>query len=61
MAKYVGNAFSLQMVKSFPYSINIVECDKNEALATDNTSVVGHKDTANILGVTFNRISLSPQ
>ena len=59
MAKYVGNAFSLQMVKSFPCSINIVEYDKNKALATDNTSVVGHKDTANILGVAFNRVSLT--
>jgi hypothetical protein len=59
MAKYVGNAFSLQMVKNFPCSINIVECDKKEALSTDNISVVGHQDTANVLGVKLNRVSLT--
>ncbi len=56
--KYIGNAFSLQMINEFPTSINIEECSKEEALAADNLSVVGHPDTANVLGVKFNRVSM---
>lgn len=59
MSKYIGNAFSLQMLKNFPCSVNISECTKEEALAADNISVVGHQDTANVLGVAFNRVSLT--
>lgn len=56
--KYIGNAFSLQMISTFPTSINIEECSKEEALASDNLSVVGHPDTARVLGVKFNSISM---
>lgn len=56
--KYIGNAFSLQMISTFPTSINIEECSKEEALSSDNLSVVGHPDTARVLGVKFNRISM---
>lgn len=59
MTKYLGNAFSLQMLKSFPCSINIVECTKEEALNKNNISVVGYKDIANILSVDFNRVSIT--
>ena len=58
MTKYVGNAFSLQMVSSFPTTVKVEECSKDEALAVDNLSVVGHQDTANVLGVAFNRVSV---
>ena len=58
MTKYVGNAFSLQMLVTFPSTVKVEECSKEEALATDNVSVVGHPDTAAILGVAFNRVSV---
>ena len=58
MTKYVGNAFSLQMVSNFPATVKVEECSKDEALAVDNLSVVGHQDTANVLGVAFNRVSV---
>lgn len=56
--KYLGNAFSLQMLTTFPTVIKVEECSKEDALSTDILSVVGHQDTANVLGVTFNRISV---
>lgn len=56
---YIGNAFSLQMVKNFPCDIHIEEVSKEEALSKDNESVVGHPDTANVLGVKYNRVSLT--
>lgn len=59
MKKYIGNAFSLQMIKDFPCKVNIEETSKDEALATSNESVVGHPDTAKVLGVKFNRVSVS--
>lgn len=58
MTKYVGNAFSLQMVSNFPATVKVEECSKDEALSPDNVSVVGHPDTANVLGVAFNRVSV---
>ena len=59
MAKYISNSFSLQMLNHLPTKINIEEVSKVEALAKDNVSVVGHQDTANVLGVPYNRISLT--
>ena len=58
MTKYVGNAFSLQMVTVFPATVKVDECSKDEALSPDNLSVVGHPDTAAVLGVKFNRVSV---
>ena len=58
MAKFIGNAFSLQMIKDFPATVKVEECSKAEALAPDNISVVGHPDTAAVLGVKFNRANL---
>lgn len=58
MTKFIGNAFSLQMIKDFPATVKVTECSKAEALAPDNISVVGHQDTANVLGVKFNRVSV---
>ena len=61
MTKYLGNAFSLQMLSSFPTTLNISECSKEEALSPLNVSVVGHPDTAAVLEVKFNRVSLTLQ
>ena len=61
MANYLSNAFSLQMLSSFPTTLNISECSKKEALSPSNISVVGHPDTAAVLGVKFNRVSLTLQ
>ena len=47
------------MLNHLPTKINIEEVSKVEALAKDNVSVVGHQDTANVLGVPYNRISLT--
>lgn len=59
MANYLSNAFSLQMLTTFPITLNISECSKEEALSPSNISVVGHPDTAAVLGVKFNRVSLT--
>lgn len=49
------------MLSSFPTTLNISECSKDEALSSSNISVVGHPDIAAILGVKFNRVSLKLQ
>lgn len=56
MTTYIGNAFSLQMLDAFPCSVSITEVD---SFPKDAISVVGHADTANILGVAFNRVSVT--
>lgn len=55
---YLGNAFSLQMLASFPCSVSVTEVSK-EDVPSDAVSVVGHQQTADILGVAFNRVSLT--
>lgn len=52
---YLSNAFSLQMISTFPANIKIQEV---ASIPTDAYSVVGHEDTARILGVKFNRENL---
>lgn len=46
------------MLVNFPSTVKVDECSKDEALSPDNVSVVGHPDTANVLGVKFNRVSV---
>ena len=46
------------MVSNYPATVKVVECSKDEALSSDNVSVVGHPDTAAVLGVKFNRVSV---
>ena len=53
--EYIGNAFSLQMLDSLNADVQLSEVESFPATAT---SVVGHQDTANVLGVAFNRVSL---
>lgn len=56
MAKYIANAFSLQMLdlsKGLTVKITPVS-----GFPSDCISVVGHPDTAKVLGVECNRVSL---
>lgn len=53
--EYISNAFSLQMLDSLNADVQLSEVESFPATAT---SVVGHPDTANVLGVAFNRVSL---
>lgn len=51
------NAFSLQMLDEFPCKLNIEDIDESEI--NDNIySVIGHQDTANVLGVPMRRINI---
>ena len=90
MKKYLGNAFSLQMLQGFPANVKISECSRSEifdgyAICEDGgrvwgsdavdmqnyvvdevdelrpgiVSVIGHADTAAVLGVPFNRTNVS--
>jgi len=54
---YFGNAFSLQMLSEFPATLKINEIEKKE-IARNFVSIVGHPDTARILGVPYNRVSI---
>ena len=56
MQKFLLNAFSLQMVKSFPCVIHVEEVD---TLPEGLVSAIGHADTAAVLGVEMNRINVS--
>lgn len=58
MTKYIANAFSLQMIGSFPCVLDVQEVSREEALTVDNVSCVGHADTARVLGVPCNRVSV---
>lgn len=53
---FLLNAFSLQMVKNFPCSINVEEVAE---LPQGLESAIGHQDTANILGVPMNRVNVT--
>jgi hypothetical protein len=54
---YVSNAFSLGMVpRDLLMTVRIAPC--NEPDTRHMVSVVGHPDTAAVLGVAFNRVTL---
>ena len=57
---FVNNAFSLQMLKG-DCTIKISHIKKREfdQAKKDCISVIGHKETATVLGVPFNRASIS--
>lgn len=52
---YLCNAFSLQMLDSFPASVMVQEVTE---LPEGLTSAIGHQDTANVLGVPMNRVNV---
>lgn len=56
---YIGNAFSTKML-DVPQTVKFeqVTADEFNNIKTAATSAVGHQDTANVLGVEMNRISL---
>lgn len=54
--QYLSNAFSLQMLTSFPSTVSIEEVKE---LPQGLKSYIGHPDTASILGVEFNRGNLT--
>lgn len=55
---YLGNAFSLQMLNEFPADVKISSVTEEEVHNADSISVVGHLDTAVVLQVPYNRVSV---
>jgi len=53
---FLLNAFSLQMLQEFPATVSFTEVHE---LPEGLTSAVGHADTAAVLGVEANRVSVS--
>ncbi len=53
---YLLNAFSLQMLQDFPCNVSFEEVS---SLPEGLTSAIGHQDTASVLEVPMNRISVS--
>lgn len=53
---YLLNAFSLQMLEAYPSSVRFEEVD---SLPEGLTSAIGHADTAAVLGVEMNRVSVT--
>lgn len=59
--KYISNAFSLQMLDistAVSLSVTPVTESEFEDIKASVESVVGHPDTAAVLGVSFNRANL---
>lgn len=52
---YLLNAFSLQMLEDFPCEVRFTEV---KDLPAGLESAVGHADTASVLGVAMNRVSV---
>ena len=59
--KYVCNAFSLQMVNVDDYDMKVRTISEEEFnnIKSVTPSAVGHADTANVLGVAMNRVSVT--
>lgn len=57
MAKYLSNAFSLQMLTSADADINVIEVDKDQIPFNKLISTIGHQDIADLLGVPVNRVN----
>lgn len=57
--KYIGNAFSLGMVpRNLLGGVRFAPASENEVDRGSCRSIVGHADTAAVLGVEFNRASV---
>lgn len=61
MSQYIGNAFSLQMLGDMSSAdIKVERIDGiSDEVKSSAVSVVGHPDTAKVLGVEFRRVSLT--
>lgn len=55
MKAFLLNAFSLQMLETFPCEVRFTEI---ESLPEGLVSAIGHADTAAVLGVPMNRVSV---
>lgn len=55
---YLGNAFSLQMLDEFPAFVKISSVDEKEVFYCEPESIIGHADTARVLGAPCNRVSV---
>lgn len=56
---YIGNAFSLGMIpQNLLEKVRFVQSSEAEARRSSAKSIVGHADTAAVLGVEFNRESV---
>ena len=55
---YLLNAFSIQMLSYFPCNAQFIKIGKSEIDFNNVESAIGHADTANVLGVPMNRISV---
>lgn len=62
MSVYIGNAFSTKMLDA-PQTVKFEEVTADEFNEIKNIAVsaIGHQDTANVLGVQMNRVSLKLQ
>jgi len=62
---FISNAFSLQMIpnelleKGVNISVNEISKEEFKFIKDKAVSVVGHEDTARVLGVKFNRANLT--
>lgn len=59
---YIANAFSTKMLDA-PQTVKfeMVDVDEFNCIKDNAISAVGHQDTANVLGVEMNRVSLKLQ
>lgn len=59
---YIANAFSTKMLDA-PQTVKFEQVDADEFNEIKNIAVsaIGHQDTANVLGVEMNRVSLKLQ
>ena len=58
--KYLGNAFSLQMLQNWTTAnVEVKTSTLSEAVSFGVYSVIGHQDLADILGVPMNRENLT--
>jgi len=60
MVKFISNSFTLEMVKESKYTLEVEEINEDlfNQVKSDCISVVGHQDTANILGVECNSANI---
>ena len=55
---YLLNAFSLQMLEG-DATVRFTEVSREQVWESDLVSAIGHKDTANVLGVEMNRVNVT--
>ena len=56
---YIVNAFSLQMLETFPVDVRVTEVARSALPWADLVSAIGHTDTAEVLGLQPNRVNVT--